>query len=180
MVKLLAKSPFGGALPVTVGHASMDEVDLGPMALIQPFTSQAAAVNDRLTRELGVGFPTNNHSTVNTTARLMWFGHGSYLLVGETAPDLSDLAAVSDQSDAWACVDASGDGIEDVLARLVPVDLRASAFPLDATVRTLVGHISAALTRTGDNRILIFVFRSMARTLVEELKEAMEAVAARG
>ena len=180
MVELVAQSPCGNALPVTIGRVSMAEVDLGPLTLIQPFESQAAAMDDCVKRDIGLTLPKSNRSTSNSNARLIWFGHDSYLLAGGQAPDLTALAAVSDQSDAWACVEVSGDTVEDVLARLVPVDLRASAFPMDATVRTLIGHISAALTRTGDNRILILVFRSMARSLVEDLKEAMEAVAARG
>ena len=66
------------------------------------------------------------------------------------------------------------------MARLVPVDLRTQAFGVGATCRTLVGHMSSSITRIEKDRLLIMVFRSMAETLVAELKEAMEAVVDRG
>ena len=40
--------------------------------------------------------------------------------------------------------------------------------------------LNASITRTGAETFLILVFRSMAETLRHDLKEAMEAVAARG
>ena len=74
----------------------------------------------------------------------------------------------------------SGAASVDVLARLVPVDLRRTAFPQGHTCRTLVNHMTASVTRQDEDAFLILVFRSMAQTLVEELHEAMEAVALRG
>lgn len=125
--------------------------------------------------------PPANQSFAQNGARLIWFGRETYLLAGALPEtDVAKHAAVSDQSDAWACVELSGAGGEAVLARLVPIDLRIAHFAPDATARTLVGHMNAAITRTSGDRMLIMVFRSMASTLVEEIKEAMEAVAARG
>ena len=97
----------------------------------------------------------------------------------EHAPDLK-CAAVIDQSDAWASVVLRGSSAVDVLARLVPTDLRPTVFGAGATARTLVGHMSVSITRTEADAFLILVFRSMAQTLIEEITEAMEAVAARG
>ena len=68
----------------------------------------------------------------------------------------------------------------DVLARLVPVDLRAAQFKRGHTVRTDLMHMTASITATGANTFLILVFRSMAQTLVHDLKTAMEGVASRG
>ena len=85
-----------------------------------------------------------------------------------------------DQSDAWAVVRLTGEGGADALARLVPVDMRLSAFGGGATVRTQLGHMNASITRLEAQTFMIAVFRSMAGTLVHDLARALEAVAARG
>jgi len=84
-----------------------------------------------------------------------------------------------DQSDAWCTVEIAGKSVEDVLARLVPVDLRAATFKRSHTAKTLLGQMTASVSRTGDDAFEIMVFRSMAETLVEELTRAASGLAAR-
>jgi sarcosine oxidase subunit gamma len=60
------------------------------------------------------------------------------------------------------------------------VDLRPQVFKRGHTLRTELKHMMASITRIGAQSFQIMVFRSMARTLVHDLKTAMEAVAARG
>jgi len=88
-------------------------------------------------------------------------------------------AALTDQSDAWAVFSLQGHGVEDVLARLTPLDLNRAVFKRGHAARSLLGHMSAVILRTGENTFEIMVFRSMARTAVHELETAMRAVAAR-
>ena len=94
-------------------------------------------------------------------------------------PSLAGLAAVSDQSDAWAVVRLTGPQSEAVLARLVPVDLRAPVFGPGQTVQSQVMHMTGSISRIGAQAFQIMVFRSMAATLVHDLKTAIEAVVAR-
>ena len=74
----------------------------------------------------------------------------------------------------------SGAAAADVLARLVPLDLRLAACPVGTALRTQVNHMNAVILRTGDYGFEILVFRSMARTAWHELEAAMGMVAARG
>ena len=67
----------------------------------------------------------------------------------------------------------------DVLARLVPVDLRLAAFPVGRAVRPGLNHMNAVILRTGDHAFEIMVFRSMARTAWHEVETTMNMVAAR-
>ena len=180
MDKLSDSTPCAGLLPLSVGAFVLSEAELGPLAQISPFKGGLDQVASVLQKSKGLALPGPNQSVVGQGSRLTWFGRESFLLSGCPAPDLKEFAAVTDQTDAWACVELSGEGVEDALARLVPVDLRTTSFAANATVRTYVGHMSASLVRTDDQKILMMVFRSMAETLVEELKEAMEAVTARG
>jgi sarcosine oxidase subunit gamma len=168
-------------LPVSVGALKLVEVELGPLTSIAPFKGRLEAASTALRSAHGLAFPAANRVTTSAGTRAIWFGRDMALLAG-AAPDpgLASVAALTDQSDAWVAVSLSGEGAEEVLARLVPVDLRAAHFHEGHTVRSLLGHMNASVTRTGAESFLILVFRSMAGTLVHDIKEAMEAVAARG
>ncbi len=111
---------------------------------------------------------------------MVWAGCGQALWIGTRAPDpkRAATAALTDQSDAWTVVRREGAGADDALARLTPLDLREGHFKRGHTARTLVGHMTAQITRTTKG-FEIMVFRSMAGTLVHELHVAMQSVAAR-
>ena len=73
----------------------------------------------------------------------------------------------------------AGADAADVLARLTPIDLRESQFKRGHTARTELAHMMASITRLGPQSYQIMVFRSLANTLVHDLKTAMKSVAAR-
>lgn len=178
MGKLQAVSPCAGLLPVRIGSLSIEEVPFAPIISVSPL---AGVSEGALEKALGMTFPAPLTSTVTGDVRCIWVGQGEALMMG-AAPDpaLGAVAAVVDQSDAWAVVTLTGAGGADALARLVPVDMRLAKFGVGATVRTQLGHVNASITRLGDEVIMIAVFRSMAATLVHDLRSALEAVAARG
>ena len=177
MARLLARTPAEGlGLPLAVGRARLSEVELGPVTSIAPFAGRAAEVAARL----GAPLPPPGRAVAVQGGRLLWTGPGRALLIGGPAPDLSGLAAVVEQGDGIAAVMLEGDGARDVLARLVPLDLRDREFPEGATARTLLGHMTVTLTRAEPEAWEILAMRSMAATLVRELAEAMRHVAARG
>ena len=180
MVDLRAKPAFGDLLPLTIGTVTLSEEDPGPLSLVMPFRGQQQAVAGILRDGLRLGWSEPNKHLRSGDASVMWFGREAALLAGAECPAMDGLAAITDQSDGWACVRLTGGAGVDVLARLVPVDLRPAVFPPGMTARTLLGHMNASITRLDDDSLLILVFRSMAATLVDEIKEAMEAVAPRG
>jgi len=181
VAELVAKSPCEGLLPLEIGAVQVTEEDPGVMTSILPYKGQGTALSAALKAAHGMAFPAPNRATGKAGARAIWFGLDQALLMGpEPDASLAEHAALSDQSDAWAVVRLEGAGAEDVLARLVPVDLRGAVFKRGHTVRSQVAHMAGSVTRVGDRAFLILVFRSMAATLVHDLKTAMEAVAARG
>ncbi len=181
MAELIAKTPCAGLLPLTIGTCSLTEVDLGTLTSVAPFAKGGKPASDALKAAHGMALPGPNRATGKDGARAIWFGQDMVLLAGP-APDkgLAKHAALTDQTDAWASVHLTGAGAEDVLARLVPVDMRASVFKRGHTARTQLMHMNASITRTGADTFLILAFRSMAGTLVHDLKTAMESVAAQG
>jgi sarcosine oxidase subunit gamma len=181
VAKLMAKNPAGGMAPIKIGTVELSEVDAGHLTSFSPYKGQDKAFSEALKAAHGAAMPGPNRATGKDGARVIWFGASHVLLVGP-APDvkLAKLAAMTDQSDAWTVMQLKGQGAADVLARLVPVDLRAQHFKRGHTARTDLMHMSASITCTGVDTLLIMVFRSMAQTLVHDLKTAMEGVAARG
>lgn len=180
MVELVAKSPCGGRLPVEHGAVRLSEVAMTCLTSLQPRQGQEKALSKAFKAAHGMVFPAPNRATGKEGARAVWFGKGQAMLVGpEPDAALAAHAAMTDQSDAWAMVRLEGAAAEDVLARLVPVDLRQSVFKRGHSVRTMLQHMSVSITRISDEAFLIFAFRSMAGTLVHDLETAMKGVAAR-
>lgn len=181
MAELIATSPCAGLLPFENGAAELSEVDPGPMTSLSPFRGRADALSAALESAHGLALPGPNRCTQAGGARALWFGHAHVLLTGvRPAESLSDHAALTDQGDAWAVLRLEGERAAEVLARLVPVDLRDGHFAQGHAARTLVGHMQGAVTRVGPRAFEVMVFRSMGPTLVAELRTAMEQVAARG
>lgn len=177
MPDLQAKSPCAGLLPKQAGSLTLSEVVIDQAHSVAPFRGKGALVSQALDMQL----PKPQRSVQAGAAELSWFGAGQYLLLGCDVPDaLQDCAAVTDQSDAWAAVHLSGAGSDDVLARLVPVDLRQSHFKNGHCLRTSLGHMPCSITRMDEDTIRLMVFRSMAQTMVHEIHDAMNHVASRG
>ena len=181
MADLTARSPCEGLLPLSIGGVTLGEAAPGMLTSVAPHAGQETALSAALKAAHGMAFPAPNRAVGRVGARMVWLSRGQAMLVGP-APDpaLATHAALTDQSDAWAVVTLEGQGAVDVLARLVPLDLRSGAFKRGHTARTDLMHMMASLTRLGENTFQIMVFRSMAETLVHDLKTAMEGVAARG
>lgn len=177
MADLIALTPCEGRLPLTVGDITVTEVVPARLTSIAPFAGQQKAVRTALKTRFGVALPAANRSARHDGVTMQWFGHGVWLINADVA--LDGIAAVTDQTDAWAVVTITGDGAEDVLARLVPIDLRRAQFKTGHAARTMLGHMNVAITRTGGDRFEIMVMRSMAGTLVHELNSAIRGVAAR-
>lgn len=181
MGELAAKTPLDGMVALQVGAVTLEEVDLGVVTSLAPFKGRADAAGALLQSAHALAWPAPGRATGKDGAYAIWFGREMVVLAGP-APDagFGDVVAVTDQSDAWTAVRLSGVGAEDVLARLVPVDLSAASFKRGHTARTQIQHMNGSVTRVGADAFLIMVFRSMAGTLLHDLRRAMDSVAARG
>jgi sarcosine oxidase subunit gamma len=176
MTTLIATSPADGLTPLDADGTTLIELPMTRITSIAPFRGQQTAVSKAL-KPLGFGFPAPNQSLAKGTVRLIWTGQDQAFLIGAEAPSLPG-AATTDQSDGWALFRLEGPLAKAALARLVPLDLRAAAFAIDATARTLLFHVPLSITRTGPQAFDLMVFRSMAATAVHELSVAMTSVAA--
>lgn len=180
MAELYVQTPdLGLELPLERGRVRLSALPSVSITAIQPFPGQTAAV-DAVLRPLGLRFPVPGESVATAGARLVWAGRETAFLFGAPAPDgLRAHAACTDQSDGWAGLRLDGSDAEAVLARLVPIDLRAGLFGVGACARTPLNHMQALILRAADETFDLHVFRSMAATAVHDLADAMRAVAAR-
>jgi len=180
VAELIAKTPAEGLLPVTAGTMTLTEILPACVTSVAPFKGHEKAVSAALKAACGMALPGLNRATGKDGARAVWMGQGQVFVLGPDVPaDLSQYAALTDQSDGWVVMRLQGAGAEDVLARLAPIDLRATVFKRGHTARTTLLHMMMSVTRSGANSFDIMVMRSFAVTAVHDLTIAMKSVAAR-
>lgn len=123
-----------------------------------------------LTGLAGVCLPATPKIVRGRKMDLVWSGHSQWLLVSEqagsvsqVAQELSEFAAVSDQSDARAVLRVSGDNVRDVLAKGCMIDLHPRVFQAGDTALTSIAHIGVQIWQLDDVPTYeIAVARSMA------------------
>lgn len=168
MPNLIAKSALFGRAPLTLSGTTLAEAQIGPITSVAAFSGKLAKVK----KALG-GFPAPN----TVSGNLIWTGPEQAFVLGQ-APDLSGLAAVTDQTGGWAALRLSGPLAADTLMRLYPLDLRAAHFPKDTCARAPLGHMQSILIAE-EAGFLILIFRSMARTAWHEIETALQTLTAR-
>ncbi|MEM9434786.1 MAG: sarcosine oxidase subunit gamma [Pseudomonadota bacterium] len=173
MIDLVANASGAGLLPLGIGSARLQELDVGPITSIAPFNGQSKATDAALSKSFGLGLPEPGKSTSAVGLSLIWTGRGQYFLIGAHPGDLP--AAVTDQSDAWTIVSLTGGTDTQILARLCPID--TSAMEVGDVARSLIGHMSAVIWRR-ENGFTILVFRAFAQTLIHEFEGVMTSLAA--
>ncbi len=168
---LIAKAPVSGE--VYCAGLLLRPVDLGRITSVAPFVGQEAKVVAALN---GLVFPAPNRFSQSGNARMVWTGRGQAFLMGVDPAGLKGIAALTDQSDGWACLSLTGVAAAECLMRLIPLDL--SALQPGQAARAPLGHMQSVIMRLEDGLELL-VFRSMARTAWHEIETAMKALAAR-
>ncbi len=181
MAELIATGPLDGIhaaeAPFEAAGCTLDTLALGPVAAVMPLPGAAADADSAL-RAAGLGLSDPGRLIEGPEgARVAWAGRETVFLIGMQAPDLPG-ASVVDLTDGWVGLSLAGPGAVEVLARLVPIDLRHAAFPDGRAARTLLGHIQVLILKRA-GRFEILLTRSYARTAWHEIVTAMRAVAAR-
>ncbi|WP_407492833.1 sarcosine oxidase subunit gamma [Pseudooceanicola sp. MF1-13] len=176
-ITLTATAPITGDLPLADGGMTLSLADPGSLTLIAPFNGQAVAVSQALNDATGLALPETGRMEQGERAYVQWFGRGQTLLAGGGAPDLPG-AAITDQTDGWVTLDLTGPNVAQVMARLVPVDLRDAAAPVGTALRTDLHGMMVAISCPAPDHIRIMGFRSMAKTLTHAIGDAMAHVAA--
>jgi len=93
-----------------------------------------------------------------------------------SAPDVTGLAWMTDQSDGWSSIAIGGQGVLPVLERLVPLDIAAIA--PGQLGRTVIEHLAAIVLRTDSLRFELLSPRSSIASFAHALQGAADEVAA--
>lgn len=106
---------------------------------------------------------------------------GQWFIVGDNALSHAEFTGISDrlkalvdivdQGHGRVRISLSGEKATTVLAKGTAADLALSAFPVGHATTTLIGHIGAHITRTGDNAFELMVLRGFAESLWNELAD---------
>lgn len=178
MVDLTA-TPAVAEGPLALGGARLVLTDPGPITAIQPYRGAEAGLSEAMQPAHGLGFPGPGQVTRAGELRCIWAGLRLAWLVGVPADaGLAAHSALTDLSDGWVGLRLAGRA-EAVLARLTPLDLRPSAFPVGSAARSELAQMPVLFVRDRGGFDL-FVMRSMARSAWGEIARAMEGAAARG
>ena len=102
----------------------------------------------------------------------VWLGPDEWLVLGGRETDFPDAAAAVDVSANRVCLELSGPGAADVLARGCALDLHPSVFPPGRCAQTLVARAQVILLRTGDDVFRLLVRPSFAPYLRAWLRDA--------
>lgn len=178
MARLIAKSAGEGLLPVRVGGTKLSGAQPARITSVAPWPGKEKATATAL-KKLGLDWPAPDRAVLGDKTAILWSGRSQAFLINAAPEGLEAAAALTDQSDGWACLSLDGAEAGEVLARLVPIDLSPATFPEGATARTLLGHMSVLIHRAGPQRFHLYLFRSMVGFAVHELEVVMKAVAAR-
>ena len=179
MLKLVAKSPAEGMVPLSVGTMELREVVPAAITSIACYHGHADALSAALKEHHGMALPKTGQATGSAGARAIWAGPSVFLVGPEPHADLSNNAVIVDQSDSWCVLNLKGADVEAVLARLSSVDMRRQAMKKGQVVRSQLQHMNAIYHRVGDDSFDIYAFRSMAKTMVHDIDRAMRYIASR-
>jgi heterotetrameric sarcosine oxidase gamma subunit len=127
-----------------------------------------------LREQIGVEAPGPQLASMGSEYSLLWTAPGQWLLespVGRVSTVQAALAArlgaalaaVTDLSDAFGCLEVSGEAAADVLMTGCSLDLQPRAFTAGRVARTAVAAVPVILWRPGDpHRFRCLVDRSLA------------------
>lgn len=161
MAELIARTAFsdGASDALDALEASGVRVRLSQPAVIASiaaFRDKAKKVADTIEAALGVTPPTSPCFSSLQPFTCWWVGpDGQWLLttdstgpsdlVAKLGRELDGLAAISDQTDAWAVLRLDGPRVFEILSEGVPVDLDARRFPPGGVACTRLAHLDIRL-----------------------------------
>lgn len=147
-----------------------------PRLSLAPLTGELDQVN-RVLLQSGVVLPAPTEAVLEPCVVLP-LGQGQWLLQGAypALDALTQIAALTDQSDAWCAFELEGVNLGCVLERLVAT--APASYAYGKAARTQIEHIGCWVIGTGQDRVQILGPRSSAQSLFTALKHAADAVLA--
>jgi methylglutamate dehydrogenase subunit D len=171
--------------PVTDGIVITESRDFG-LASVIVRKGKTKALAERLSETFRIDLPARSRCTavgdltLTATAPGEWLAmhaKGANAFAASLAETVGDLAAVSDQTDAYVLLRLSGSGARDVLGKLVPVDLHPRIYEVYDFAATVAAHIGVMLWRLRNYNNGTPVFQiAVSRSLTSSFCQALASV----
>lgn len=167
------------------GLVSVEDAGLTGMVTLRADLGDAKVA--KALKGAGLELPGPGEATGGQGTGILWMSPDELMILcahGEADALVASLsealagvhALVVNVSDARTVVHLSGEGrlIREVLAKLSPADLRASALPPGQVRRTRLAQVPAAFWFTGEDEAVVVAFRSVGAYLFGLLNKAAE------
>jgi sarcosine oxidase subunit gamma len=178
---------LGGAAPRidTVANLTLSENPNLALASVAARADHTSACRTHLKTLLWSDAPAPGKACLNDTELAFWTGPDQWMVAApfDSQEDLAArlkaqfgvAASITEQTDAWACFDLRGDGIDAVLELLCAINIRAMQTG-DAT-RTVIHHLGCFVIRLAPEQGLrILGPRASAGSLHHAILTAMTSV----
>lgn len=176
-----------------LGLATAKVVDVGPYRIAERFDVALASVATRRGRDAGIakaaiaaGVPLPKALSAIAGQPLsgfwlapdMWMIEAPFDSHEDIAAHLKtffgDDASITEQTDAWARFDLSGENLVALLERLSNLDL--SVLPDGHASRTVIEHLGCYLIKRSANLVTLYCPRSSAQSLLHALEVAAKSL----
>lgn len=176
-----------GSLAVIAGAGIEIRVRGGIAQIAVGGELDGVAARTAIARVIGVALPDEPNRRAGSDPNVLWLApdkrlitsdsRGGRELRAELVTALADsFVAVTDMSDAYAVLEASGPRLRDILAMACALDFDLRAFPADRSARTLFANVPVLLYRHGGpDSMRLHVDRAVAHYLWAWLEEAAPA-----
>lgn len=175
-------SPLGG-FDQTWDDLRLREVtDHSLLSLAIPLDGEKA-FKTYLKSAFGLGIAAPGSSETKDEKTLLGLARDQFFLLmpfAETplSPELLSAvkgqAHLTDQSDSWAHLQISGQGIRDALERICPISLHPDEFAIGSVARTSMEHLNAIIWRTDQDTFHLMSARSSAHSFLHALTTSIE------
>jgi sarcosine oxidase, subunit gamma len=176
-------TPLGHETPhsVTIGPVTISEVADTALASLATRHGEAKAVAD-IAETAGIPLPPPGKAAQGATYAAFWLSPDMWMveapfathedIVAHLKPHFGETASLTEQTDAWARFDVTGDDLPAMFERLCAFDLRAHG-PGSAT-RSVIEHLGCYVVIRASGRLSVLGPRSSAASLFHALETAAQ------
>jgi len=179
---LKPKTPLNG-YSERFGETVLEEVT--GMGLVSIATPRGGndALQGAVQSAYGCALPTVGSSTLGQDGAMRFLGlqpdqvfalfaYDGDTAVGEVEKVLGENGYYTDQSDSWVILRLSGGAAVSALARICPLDLDVSVFPVGTVTRTVMEHMGVIILREGTGGFFLMAARSSAANFLHAVEQS--------
>lgn len=167
----------GEELPRSFGpDLVLSERRIGSIWQLSAWPDQVAAAGKAAAKAAGAKTAPGPLSSVTGKAALLRTEPLKWLMVSEAdvaGPKMGKTGTALDLSHARTVIRVEGEGASDLMARMMPLDLRSVAFPEGSVATSAIHHI-AVTVHARDGGLDLYCFRSFGLAIWEHLIETAE------